>query len=272
MPGNTGLRLLLVIAAVCFAAPLWKILLSADSQAVDLSRKYLFPSSAHWLGTDELGRDVFIRLTEGAAISLLIAAATTVCTLLLGCLTGLVAGYHGGKLDRLLMTFTDGVLALPLLPFLIVIAAIDHTRLGLGQGVFGECLKLVLIISLFGWTTIARLVRSEVLSLRQREFVRASRAMGSGTWRIMLRHILPNTSATLATAAGLTFIKVILLEAGLSFLGMGVLPPTPTLGNMLMNAQYDLQQAPQLAIYPGLLLTTVVLCVLVASDRNKRQG
>jgi peptide/nickel transport system permease protein len=266
---RSAVFMLALLVCACALVPVWKMLLPIDALTVDLSNRYARPAVPHLLGTDEVGRDVLMRLLQGGLVSLAIAGMATLCTLLIGGLLGGLSGYYGGRLDRALMMLTDGVIALPLLPFLIILAAVDTARLGLPPGGGGEGLKLVLALSLFGWTTIARLIRSDVLSLREREFIKAARALGGTSWRILSRHIFPNTFATLSTAVTLTFIKMILLEAGISYLGMGITPPNPTLGNLLMNAQHDLWQAPQLAIYPGILLTLVVLCLLVLSEKKR---
>jgi peptide/nickel transport system permease protein len=266
MARKLALCTLLLLTLACFSVPLLAKLLHIEPLQVSLAHRYDVASGNHFLGRDELGRDVLLRLLQGGAVSLLVAAVTTTFTLMIGTLIGLCAGYFGGRTDQVLMRLTDAVIAMPLLPLLIVLAAVDTRALGLSSGGMGEGVKLVLILSLVGWTTVARLVRSEALSLRAQDFVRAAIALGSSAPRLLYRHILPNIRHTLGTAAALTFIKVLLLEAGLSFLGMGILPPNPTLGNLLMNAQYDLQTAPHLAIYPGVMLTVIVLCLLVLSD------
>jgi peptide/nickel transport system permease protein len=183
---------------------------------------------------------------------------------------GLVAGYAGGAVDGFLMRLTDAVIALPLLPILIVLAAVDLGKLGLPPGLAtGELVsvaRIVVIVALFGWTTTARLVRASVLSLRTREFVHAARALGAGPARILRRHILPNAMAPLIVATTLSIGNVILAESVLSFLGLGVQPPLPSWGNMLTGAQELLFESPRLALWPGLLIFLTVLAFNLLGD------
>ena len=188
------LLLLLVLAAA--AAPLVEAVLGVDGTTVDLLARLEPSSTAHPLGTDELGRDVLVRLLQGGQVSLAVGVSGALLAAAIGTLVGLVAGYAGGGVDAFLMRFTDAVISLPLLPLLIVLAAVDLGKLGLGPSGEAESVaRIVLIVALFGWTTPARLVRASVLSLRTREFVRAAEALGAGPARILRRHILPNAAA-----------------------------------------------------------------------------
>jgi peptide/nickel transport system permease protein len=186
---------------------------------------------------------------------------------LVGTVVGLLAGYFGGRLDALLMRLTDGVIALPLLPLLIVLAAVDFSKLGLGalaQAEQASLYRIVLIITLVGWTTVARLVRGATLSLLGQDFVRSAIALGASAPRVMLVHILPNAVSPIIVATTLAMGSVILFESVLSFLGLGIQPPVPSWGNMLTNAQETIGIAPMLAIWPGLLiLLTVAACNLL---------
>ncbi|MBI5440519.1 MAG: ABC transporter permease [Deltaproteobacteria bacterium] len=259
----------LLLAAACLAAPLLGTLLGADAETVDLATRFAGPSAAHLLGTDELGRDVLLRLLYGGRVSLFVGVTTALTAAALGTVIGLLAGYYGGVADRVLMRLTDGVIALPLLPLLIVLAAADPAKLGLPAAVLRSPLldlfRIVAIVALVGWTTVARLVRGATLSLREREFVLAARALGASGLRIMTVHLLPNLLAPVVVATALSTGAVILAESVLSFLGLGIQPPIPSWGNLLTNAQQTLWEAPALAVYPGLLIfATVAACNLIA--------
>jgi len=261
---------LTVLVALSLAAPLIARLRGIDPSAVDLFRRLEAPSAAHWLGTDELGRDLFQRLLDGGRVSLLVGFAGALLSAVLGALIGVTAGYMGGRLDSLLMRFTDGVIALPLLPLLIVLAAIDPRKIGvpaeLAQSEAFSLYRIVAIVALTGWTTAARLVRAEALSLKARDFARAARALGARPVRIMFRHILPNTAGSLIVATTLSIGTLILLESTLSFLGLGTQPPAASWGNMLTGAQELLRQAPVLALWPGLLIFLTVIAFNFLGD------
>jgi peptide/nickel transport system permease protein len=202
-----------------------------------------------------------------------LAVASSVLLLLLAAASlaaPLVAGYVGGRTDALLMRFTDAVIALPLLPLLIVLAALDLSKLGLPAALAhseaASLYRILAIIALVGWTTVARLVRGTTLSVRERDFIRAAVAQGAGPVRIMLRHVLPNVVSPIIVATTLSIGNVILIESVLSFLGLGIQPPLPSWGNMLTNAQELIWQAPVLAIYPGLLIFVTVIAFNFLGD------
>jgi peptide/nickel transport system permease protein len=265
-----ALAVLAVLAVAAAAAPLVANMLGIDVDAVDLFNRFASASAEHPLGTDELGRDVVLRLLAGGRASLLVGLAAAITSTLSGTLIGLAAGYFGGRLDALLMRVTDGLMALPLLPLLIVLAAIDPAKLEVPPGVAASplagLLRIVCIVSLVGWTTVARLVRAEALQLREEMFVLAARAQGAGPQRIMAVHILPNLASTIIVATTLAAGNIILLESVLSFLGLGIQPPTPSWGNLLTNAQELVWSAPALAIYPGLLILITVVALNVVGD------
>ncbi len=261
---------LLIMAIAAAAAPLVEALLGIDANAVDLFAIKQPPSAEHPLGTDELGRDLLVRLLYGGQVSLLVGLSAAVFAALIGTAVGLLAGYHGGLLDAFLMRTADSVIALPLLPLLIVLAAIDLTKLGLPPALAASeevsLYRIVILITLVGWTTVARLVRGSTLSVREREFVRAARALGAGSSRIMLVHILPNVVSPIIVATTLSIGTIILLESVLSFLGLGIQPPIASWGNMLTGAQELIWDAPMLAVWPGLLIFLTVMAFNFLGD------
>ncbi len=267
--GLFGLAVLVLLILFSASAGLLASALGIDPAAVDLFGQYGPPSPSHPLGQDSLGRDVLIRLLEGGQVSLSVALASALCAAVIGTAIGLAAGYLGGWLDALLMRLVDSVIALPLLPLLIVMAAIDPAKLGLEEtadaSTFG-LIRIIVIVSLVGWTTPARLVRGATLAARAQGYVQAARALGVPPLAIALRHILPNISGPLIVATTLAMGQVILFESALSFLGLGIQPPTASWGNMLTGAQEMIWQAPMLAVYPGLAIFLTVVSVNFVGD------
>lgn len=270
---RAGMASLVVIALLVLftlAAFPMQMIWGIDPDATDLFARFDPPSAEHWLGMDEAGRDVLIRLMVGGQISLLVGLLATLAGGVLGILIGVASGYFGGRVDSALMRFTDGMIALPLLPLLIVFGAVDLTKLGFSQefarsGAAGFW-RIVVIIAIVDWTSIARIVRAATLQIRERDYVRAARAAGGGAAYMMRAHILPNVATPIIVAFTLTVGRVILLESTLSFLGFGVVPPTPSWGNMLNNAQELVTTAPALAIYPGALILITVIAVNFLGD------
>ena len=266
---------LAMIAAASFSGPLVAAALGTDAQAVDLLDRVASPSTTHPLGTDELGRDVLLRLLEGGRVSLAIGGVAALASAALGSLFGLTAGYVGGWTDRILMRVTDGVIALPLLPLLIVLAALDLTKLGLPRDWIQSeqitLLRIIVLVTLVGWTTAARLVRSATLVTRNQDFVRAARSLGAPVPHILLWHVLPNAAGPLIVATALSVGDIILLESVLSFLGVGIQPPLASWGSMLTNAQELIATAPMLAILPGaMIFSTVISCNLLGDALHRR--
>ena len=261
---------LILLTLAALAAPLVEAALGLDANKVALLGRFQPPSAEHPLGTDELGRDLLLRLLYGGRVSLLVGLLAALFAAVIGTVIGLIAGYYGGTLDALLMRLTDGVIALPLLPLLIVLAAIDLTKLGVPDAIANaesaSLYRIVVLIALFGWTTVARLVRGATLSLKTREFVRAAEALGAGALRIMMVHILPNAVSPIVVATTLSVGNVILFESVLSFLGLGIQPPIPSWGNMLTNAQELIWSVPALAVYPGLLIFVTVIAFNFLGD------
>ncbi len=265
-----SLVLLVLLALLALAAPLVEAMLGVDANMANLFNRFAPPSAAHPLGTDELGRDLFVRLLYGGRVSLAVGLSAALFAAVIGTAVGLLAGYFGGRLDAFLMRFTDGVIALPLLPLLIVLAAIDLEKIGipaeLAQSEDVSLYRIIVIVALFGWTTVARLVRAETLVIRAREFVTAARSMGAGPWRIMSTHILPNAVSPIIVATTLSMGNIILFESVLSFLGLGIQPPVPSWGNMLTNAQELIWNAPMLAVWPGLAIFVTVIAFNFLGD------
>lgn len=214
------------------------------------------PSLQHPMGTDQLGRDNATRVLYGARVSLLVGLLSALIATVLGTLIGALAGFYGGLVDALLMRATDVVLSVPILPLVIVLSGFLRPNLYL----------LVLIIGALGWMGTARLVRSQFLSLRSREYVEASRALGGSSARLMFQHILPNSLGPILVSTTLAVGGAILLESALSFFGFGVQLPTPTWGNLLNGSSDWLDTAPWLAAFPGLFILITVLAVNFLGD------
>ncbi|MBO6520467.1 MAG: ABC transporter permease [Rhodospirillales bacterium] len=259
-----------VLITLALLAPVIEQLLGIDAEAVDLFARYAAPSSAHPLGTDELGRDVLVRLLYGGQVSLFVGLTATIAAAIIGTTIGLFSGYAGGRFDAFVMRVTDGVIALPVLPLLIVLAAVDLGKLGFSESFLGSenvsLYRIVAIVALVGWTTVARLVRASTLSIKTRPFILAARAQGAGAGRIMFRHILPNLASPIIVATTLSVGNVILLESVLSFLGLGIQPPLPSWGNLLTGAQETIWEAPGLAFYPGVLIFVTVIAFNFVGD------
>lgn len=265
-----SLCLLTVMMALALMAPVISSLTGIDPTATDLFNRFADAGGANILGTDEAGRDVFLRLLYGGQVSLGVGLASAIASGVIGALIGLIAGYYGGYVDSLLMRTTDAVISLPLLPLLIVLAAIDLTKLGFSADTASDpavsAFRMILILTVFGWTTAARLVRAETLALRQRDFIRAAEALGAKPLRMLFIHILPNVGTPLVVATTLSIGNVILFESVLSFLGLGIQPPMPSWGNMLTNAQDVIWDAPLLAVWPGMAIFLTVIAFNFLGD------
>ncbi|HEX6989293.1 MAG TPA: oligopeptide ABC transporter permease [Bacillota bacterium] len=250
---QAGLLVLLLIALGSIFAPQ---LSPYDPASTDLVNRLSPPSSEHWLGTDRYGRDVYTRLLYGGRVSLAVGVSAMAISVVLGTLIGAVAGFFGGAVDNLLMRLVDVVISLPGLMFLILVVSL------FGRGP----VNLVLVLGFLSWPGVARLVRGEILSLRQREFVEAARAVGAGSWALIFRHLLPNAMAPIIVATTLGVATVILIEAGLGYLGLGVPPPLPSWGNMIFEGQQLLRQAWWLLVFPGAAIFLTVLCFNLVGD------
>ena len=221
-----------------------------------VATSYLKPSAQHWLGTDRFGRDILSRILYGARISLSIGFIATLISVTLGTVLGALAGFFGGKIDALLMRFTDMVLAFPRLVLLIMIVALFSPSIAV----------IITVLGLTQWPNTTRIVRGDVLSLREREFVQAAAALGFGKARIIFRHLIPNVLAPVIVTATLGIGNTIVLEAGLSFLGLGVQPPIPSWGNMVADGRDNLLGAWWVATFPGLTIVLTVLAFNLVGD------
>jgi peptide/nickel transport system permease protein len=251
-----GLIIVVVLVAVALFAP-W--IAQYDVGATDLSMRYLPPSTAHWFGTDSTGRDIFSRVVFGARISLQVGIIVVLVSAIIGTMLGAIAGYYGGWVDSFVSGYVFNVfLAFPGL--LLAIAMVAFLGAGLN--------KLILALCIIGWVGYARLIRGQVLKVREYDFVQAARALGASDTRILLVHILPNAIQPLIVQASLGMAGAVLSEASLSFLGLGVPPPAPSWGVMIEEARdlSTLQAAPHALIFPGIAIALTVLAFNFIGD------
>jgi peptide/nickel transport system permease protein len=248
---------LALLALLSYSAPLITThVLHQDPNRIDLLKTYAPPNAENWLGSDELGRDQLARLLHGGRISLTIGFSGALLTMTIGVLVGAVAGFFGGWVDDLIMWFINTMSSIPFLLFLLIITLLFKPK----------WYVLSIFIAVNGWMGTSRMVRGEVLSVRERDYVLAARALGVPTGKIILRHILPNVIPIVIIMTMMAIGGLILVETALSFLGLGVQPPTATWGNMLTKAQGNFTLGPHLVIYPGLLITVTVLCLYLIGD------
>ncbi len=248
-----ALLFLVLVHVLGAAAP---VVAPYPPEEVDLTRRLAPPGAGHWLGTDENGRDVFSRLIYGARVSLLVGLLSAVVAVAVGTVVGAVGGYFGGVTDAILMRLTDGMMILPTFFLALLVLAV------FGPGI----INLIAVIGLTSWMGVARVVRGEVLRTRPQEFVLAARALGAGNARILAVHVLPQAAPAIIVATTLGTAQAILTESALSYLGLGIQPPTPTWGNMLASAQHFLWVRPELAVYPGILILLTVLAYNSVGD------
>lgn len=241
-----GIAVILLLAVVAILAP---VIAPHDPNAYNLALKFAGPHSGFWFGNDADGRDILSRIIFGTRVSLGIGVAVVGVSLLVGCMAGVVAGYAGGIIDQIFLFVTDVFLAFPSFLFALAVAAF------LEPSVF----NLIVILSLKGWVTYARLVRGQTLALKQREFILAGRAIGVSKWRIYFKHLLPNMAGPIVVNASFGMAGVIMIESALSFLGIGVPVDTPSWGAMIDQGTRYLLIAPHLSIFPGIFIMLVVL-------------
>lgn len=256
-----GFIVIMILVVMALAAPFSPY----DPEASDMAARYEPPSQSHIMGTDALGRDLFTRILYGGRVSLTVGVLVVLISLVIGVPIGALAGYYGGAVDAVLMRLTDAFLSLPSFLVLILLSAILlEVEIPALEG--NSVLTISLVIGVFSWTTFARLVRAAFLSLREMEFISASRALGGSDLRIMVRHILPNAIGPIIVEATLEFGYAIIEESGLSFLGFGIQPPTPSWGNLLSNAQEYFVKYPWLAIFPGLMIFLSIISINYIGD------
>jgi peptide/nickel transport system permease protein len=242
----------------------------ADANFTETGNRLQNPPQAHPFGTDTIGRDTFIRTIYGGQISLLIGLCAMLVELIIGITIGALAGFYGKWIDSLLMRFTEAWLNIPALFLLLIMAKAFGGKIPeiqfLGRSFSGSVIVIILIIGVTSWMYLARIVRAEFLSLKEEDFILAARESGSSNWRIIINHILPNTVAPIIVAATLSVANAILLESYISFLGLGVQPPTATWGNMLEGAHGYIESSPWLWIFPGTFILLTVLSINFIGD------
>ncbi|MDG0791032.1 ABC transporter permease [Cohnella ginsengisoli] len=247
--GIVILILFTVAAALAFLSP-------HDPNALNAIERLKPPSGAHWFGTDDYGRDYFTRALYGGRVSLTVGFASMILATGIGVVVGVASGYFGGWIDNLLMRLVEVVMSIPSFLILLLLSVFLKPSVG----------NLIIIISLLMWMNIARIVRAETMSLKEREYVLYARASGQGTFGIVRRHILPNLMPVVIVGATNNIASAIMMESSLSFLGFGVQAPNATWGSMLNNAQGLIAQAPYLAVFPGLFILLTVLSFNVLGD------
>ncbi|MBW1710718.1 MAG: ABC transporter permease [Deltaproteobacteria bacterium] len=248
-----GIVIIVFMFSLAIFAP---VLAPYDPLEQDLDNVLKGPSIKHWLGTDDLGRDLLSRVIYGAQVSMTVGVACTVFSLIVGTFLGLLAGFKGGKTDQIIMRLVDMVMIFPGFIFILILAA------ALGPGM----INIIIAISLFGWAGAARIIRGNVLSTREEPYVDAARAAGASQWRIMFKHVLPNSAAPMIVAAALGIGGAVGMEAGAAFLGIGVQPPTPSWGRELRIGYTYLATVPLFSIAPGMLITLAILAFTFLAD------
>lgn len=252
--------LIFIILAVVFAP----VIAKHDPYELDMINSKAAPSREHILGTDELGRDYFARVLYGGRVALQVGIFAVIIEVIVGAIIGGIAGYYGGIVDNVLMRITEVFMSFPFLPLVITISAVIGTSIAPEQKMY----LVMVILGLLSWPGLARIVRGQILSLREQEFILAAKALGIRNSRIIWRHLIPNTVGYIVVNATLGVASAILQESSLSFLGLGVAPPVPTWGNLIQYARdmYNLQHRPWLWIPPGLCIFATVMCINLIGD------
>jgi peptide/nickel transport system permease protein len=263
-----GTVLLILLVIYCFGGSLF--FPEKNANQTDIFTRLSPPSADHPFGTDMIGRDILRRTIYGGQISLLIGATSAFLMVTIGIIIGSVAGFFGGWIDSMLMRITEAMISIPRIFLLLVMAKFFSDKFQdlefAGRTLSGSVMGIILMIAITSWMDLARIVRAQYLSLKQNDFVTAARATGTPTWEIIARHILPNTIAPIVVAATLGVANAILGESYISFLGMGVMPPTATWGNMLERSYTYIETAPWFWIFPGLFILITILSINFVGD------
>ena len=257
---KAGLLGLHAVNFLIFLALLTPFVAPYDPSSIDVGDKLLSPTSGYPMGTDEFGRDMFSRVMYGARISLTIGFVAVAISATLGTALGAIAGFFGGRVDRTIMWGVDLLLSLPRL--VLLLAIVGFFRTSGAEGIY----LIVVILGMTGWMGVSRIVRSQVLSLKEQDFVQACRALGLPDWRIIMVHLIPNAIAPVIVHASLAIGVTILVEASLSFLGLGVPPPTPTWGAIINDGREYMRSAPWITIFPGLMIVAAVMSFNLLGD------
>ncbi|MCI7451300.1 MAG: ABC transporter permease [Blautia sp.] len=256
LKSNKAAMISLILLIILIIAVLLAPLSPYDPYKLDASQKLQGISKTHWFGTDEYGRDYFTRTLYGGRVSLTVGFMSMLMTVVIGTTIGVFSGYVGGKIDMLLMSFTDIFLALPSMLLMVIL----NTFLKPGL------VTLVVVLSLFSWASVARITRAETMSLKERDFVVATQNLGASNARVIICHIVPNIMGPVIVAASLSVANAILMESSLSFLGLGVQIPRASWGSMLQGAQSHILDYPMLAIFPGVMILVTVLSFNLLGD------
>lgn len=243
------LILIIILSVFAFLTPY-------NPDIIDMSNQFISPNLKNIFGTDELGRDYFTRALYGARISLIVGVLSMMVSIFIGTLVGAISGLLGGKVDAIIMRIIDMLMSIPLFFLLLIVNSYLRPSIA----------NIIIIIGIFGWMSIARIVRSETLSIKERDYILCSKALGSNNIKIVKTHIIPNAISTVIVAASINIADAILMESSLSFLGLGVQQPMASLGSMLQTAQSRIGDKTYLAIFPGLMILLIVLSFNVLGD------
>ncbi len=243
------LTLIIILSVFAFFTPY-------NPDTIDMTNQFISPNLKNIFGTDELGRDYFTRALYGARISLIVGVLSMMVSIFIGTLVGAISGLLGGKVDAIIMRIIDMLMSIPLFFLLLIVNSYLRPSIA----------NIIIIIGIFGWMSIARIVRSETLSIKERDYILCSKALGSNNIKIVKTHIIPNAISTVIVAASINIADAILMESSLSFLGLGVQQPMASLGSMLQTAQSRIGDKTYLAIFPGIMILLIVLSFNVLGD------